>query len=83
MPDAALSALIPVAGVIAAALIAGLFMLAGKRTDAQAKAADDTDEARRELVALLREQIAVKDAQIAALEAKVSAHDHRPTRGPS
>ncbi len=82
MPDAALSALIPVAGVIAAALIAGLFMLASKRSDAQAQAAADTDEARRELVALLREQIAVKDAQIAALEAKVANHEHRQTRRP-
>jgi hypothetical protein len=95
VPDAALSALIPVAGVIAAALIAGLFLLAGKRSDAQAAASDAAEEARLELVNNLRERIAVLTVdrdearsdrdesrrQVLALERRIVELEGRDTRG--
>lgn len=81
MPDPAALALIPVAGVIAAALIAGLFSLAGKRSDAQVAAAESAEQARRELVADQREHIAMLKEQVVALEAKVAKYEGRPTRG--
>ena len=94
MPDPAALALIPVAGVIAAALIAGLFALAGKRSDAQVAATVAADEARRELLADYKERIAVLTTdrdearadrdesrrQVRELEAIV-AELKRPTRG--
>jgi tRNA pseudouridine-54 N-methylase len=86
--DPAALALIPVAGVIAAALIAGLFLLAGKRADAQVAAADATDEARRALVDAQQQRIAMLTTerdecreQVRALEAIVRESEHRPTRG--
>jgi hypothetical protein len=59
VPDPAALALIPVVGVIAAALIAGLFSLAAKRSDAQVAATEAADQARRELLADYKERIAV------------------------
>lgn len=70
MPDPAAVALIPVAGVITAALIAGLFALASKRADseitattvraaAELKAREAADTARAELLADKNERIAM------------------------
>ena len=86
MGDPAALALIPVCGVIAAALIAGVFALAAKRTDAQVEAAAAADKARRELLDDMGRRIDVLSAdrdearadrdearrQVTALEAVVA-----------
>lgn len=90
MPDPAAIALIPVAGVIAAGLIAGLFLLAGKRADSQivasaataeaeARARQAADEARAELLADKNERIRMlileRDEAIAARDAAETDRD--------
>jgi uncharacterized protein YlxW (UPF0749 family) len=72
--DPVLLAAIPVIGVVAAALIAGIFGQANRRST-------EADQARRELVEDQREHIAMLKSQVEALEAKVRRYEDRPTRG--
>ena len=95
MPDPAALALIPVAGVIAAALIAGLFMLAGKRSDALVAADAAAERARAQLLADYEARLRVltedrdearadrdeSRQQVLALEQRIVEMTARPTRG--
>jgi hypothetical protein len=95
VPDPAALALIPVAGVIAAALIAGLFSLAGRRSDAQLAAAEAAERVRAQLLADYEARIRVltedrdearadrdeSRRQVEALERRIVECEGRPTRG--
>lgn len=72
--DPVLLAAIPVIGVVAAALIAGIFGQANRRST-------EADVARRELVDLMAKRIEMLEAEVAGLEAKVREHEGRATRG--
>lgn len=79
--DPVLLAAIPVIGVVAAALIAGIFGQAGRRSA-------EVDQARRDLVDDMTKRIEMLEKERNELrvenmqmEAKIRQHEHRPTRG--